>query len=88
MDGGTIYGLNIDSAINQCLEVVDDPSDIILDVMICGVLPPPTGEEKTGNTIQNMKRKKSWQDYYKANTSVVEQLKAYPTVNLRYFFEQ
>jgi len=35
-----------------------------------------------------MKRKKSWSDYYKSNVSIVEQLKAHPSIKLRYFFEQ
>ena len=28
--------VNIESAINQCLEVVDNEEDIILDVVVCG----------------------------------------------------
>ena len=53
MDGGTAWGVDIDSAIKQCLEIVEDPSDIILDVMLCGMLPTPEPEKKTGHTIEN-----------------------------------
>ena len=39
MDGGTVWNINIDSAIQQCLEIVDDPSKITVDVIICGSPP-------------------------------------------------
>lgn len=35
MDGGTIHDVNVVSAIQQCLEVVDDESKIIIDIAIC-----------------------------------------------------
>lgn len=41
-DGGVVFGVNIHSAINRCLEVVDDPKDIIVDIIMCstgGMLP-------------------------------------------------
>ena len=34
-DGGTVWDLNVDSAINACLEIVDDPLDIIIDIVKC-----------------------------------------------------
>lgn len=36
MDGGTIWNINIDSAIKECLKIVDDPADIIVDILVCG----------------------------------------------------
>jgi len=87
MDGGTIWDVNISSAINQCLELVDHPSQIIVDVMICGY--DAVGQEaKSGNTIQNMMRKRSWQSYYSGMNSFAEQERAYPDVNYRYLFQQ
>ena len=35
MDGGTIYDVNINSAVHQCLDLVEDESQIIIDVAIC-----------------------------------------------------
>ena len=63
MDGGTTWNINIDSAVKQCLEIVDDPSQIVMDIMICGN-PHLTNVDKTGNTIYNYKRKLSWWVYY------------------------
>ena len=36
MDGGTVWDVNLTSAVQQCMEIVDDYSDIIVDVAICG----------------------------------------------------
>ena len=36
MDGGTIWDVDIVGAVNQCLEIVEDEADIIVDVAICG----------------------------------------------------
>jgi hypothetical protein len=36
MDGGTTWNLNISSAVNGCLTMVDDESKITIDVLICG----------------------------------------------------
>ena len=36
MDGGTVWNLNLDSAVQQCLNKGFDASDIIADIAICG----------------------------------------------------
>jgi len=88
MDGGTVFDINVDSAVQQCMEVVDDPADIIVDVMICGVVAPPAAKKRTWNTITNVMRTRSWSSYYSGTNSIVEQMKAYPDVSYRYLFEQ
>ena len=35
-DGGTVYNVNIASAVNQCLDDGFSQEDIIIDVLICG----------------------------------------------------
>ncbi len=37
MDGGTVWDVNIDSAIKWCLEKVDSLNKITIDIMLCGV---------------------------------------------------
>ena len=39
MDGGTVWDVNVISAIEQCLEVVDDVSKIVIDIAICSGAP-------------------------------------------------
>lgn len=53
MDGGTIYNVNIDSAIQQCLEQVDgDLSKITVDIAICSYSEVPT-EDASEKAINN-----------------------------------
>ena len=35
MDGGTVWNVNLNSAIEQCMTIVDNYEDIIVDVAIC-----------------------------------------------------
>jgi len=43
MDGGTVYNINLEGAIRQCMDgIVDDESKIIVDVYICGAPDVPT----------------------------------------------
>ena len=55
MDGGTIWDVNINSAIEQCKDLgVTDPSKIIVDISICGV--PPYGSfTPSKNAFENFK---------------------------------
>ena len=55
MDGGTIYDVNVVSAIQQCMEVVDDESKITIDIAICS---PPGNEgfDVTRNAADNYLR--------------------------------
>lgn len=34
-DGGTVWNANVDSAVRQCMEIVDDYSKISLDILVC-----------------------------------------------------
>ena len=35
IDGGTVYGVDLVSAVGRCRELVDDDSKIVLDVILC-----------------------------------------------------
>lgn len=35
MDGGTVWNTNLVSAVDKCLELVDDESQIVLDIILC-----------------------------------------------------
>jgi len=34
-DGGTVWGINLISAVEKCMELVDHPSKIVMDLAIC-----------------------------------------------------
>ena len=35
MDGGTVWNVNVNSAVRQCMDMGYDQSDIIVDVLVC-----------------------------------------------------
>lgn len=86
MDGGTVWDINVDSAIQQCLEIVEDEADIILDVMICSYS-KPSAEQKTGNTVMNWLQAHQVHGSNNGSDSVKEEERKYPNVNYRYYFQ-
>lgn len=85
MDGGTVWNTNVATAINKCLELVDDRSKIVLDVAVCAH-EQVERVEKTGNTISNFLRYRQLKKYYNYMNDVLEEEEAYPGVNFRYTF--
>ena len=55
MDGGTIWDVNVVSAIDQCMEIVDDESKIVIDIAICSS-GGPEGFEIAKNAANNYLR--------------------------------
>ena len=55
MDGGTVWNTNLVSAVERCMELVDDKSKIIVDIAICGHT-EIAAETETGNTLNNILR--------------------------------
>lgn len=58
MDGGTIYNINIGSAIEECRKHVSDDSKIIVDILNCSST-EIEAEEEIGNTITNYMRSRA-----------------------------
>ena len=53
-DGGTVWDVNIDGAISQCLDgIVDDPADIIIDVVVCYYRPMARPQVVSKNAFTN-----------------------------------
>ena len=53
MDGGTIWNINVDSAINQCLDMGFAQADIIVDVLICDSAKESAGMD-SGKAYNNL----------------------------------
>jgi len=86
MDGGTVWDVNVQSAIEQCLEIVEDQSDIILDIMICSYQEDLQAPDKT-NTIHNFWRQREIHHFYNDSNDVNMQEAPYPMVNYRHYFQ-
>ena len=72
MDGGTVWNVNLNSAIDQCMEIVDSYEDIILDVVICGYASEP-GSEATKNAAKNWMEAQSIRSYYNGSNALWSQ---------------
>lgn len=79
MDGGTVWNVNIPSAVNQCLDMGYAEEDIIMDVMICGYS-SRSGHDVSKSAIENFNDAKSEKDYYVNTSSIQQALAAFPKV--------
>lgn len=87
VDGGTAMGLDAISAVEKCLELVDDESQITLDIILLDRFAATPGEEDDGDTIMNMLRLHEMKSYYKGLENVMTTMLSHPNVNYRYILE-
>jgi hypothetical protein len=71
MDGGTVWNTNLISAVEKCMDLVDDKSKIIVDIAICGHSELNSINE-TSNTISNLMRYWDIRKYYNSMDDVLE----------------
>lgn len=89
MDGGTVWNVNLDSAVKQCMEIVgDDYSKIIVDVAICSYVGPPPEEPISKNALFNWRSSNSLHGYYASTDSLAAESRAFPGLNFRYYFQE
>jgi predicted acylesterase/phospholipase RssA len=89
MDGGTVWNVNIDSAVQQCMELVDDQSKIIVDVVVCGSPPSPDSRwTPGGDAVENFLFSRNIHHFYSSSDNLAEERMGYPNVNFRYLFIQ
>ena len=80
IDGGTYNNIELDAMINQCLEVVDDISKIVADVLICGPENYVAPESEVSTSIPNFMRARSMHSSYNSGNSLQYFMEAYPDV--------
>ena len=85
MDGGTIYDVNINSAVHQCLELVEDESQIIVDVAICAP-EKVVGFETVKNAAKNYWRSQGLHRKTNGMNAINWQQRSFPNVQYRYLF--
>ena len=88
MDGGTVWDLNLDSAVQQCIDKGFEATDIIVDVAICGYSALSDDLEVEKNAYAAWKETNGIRGYYKNTNSIWEQAKGYPGLNVRYYFQE
>ena len=88
MDGGTVWNVNIDSAIQQCLKKVDSLDKITIDLFHAGYSGLGIETENSEKATENFQRNRDIHGYYKSTSEVASHMKAYPTVNWRYYIQE
>lgn len=87
VDGGTAMGLDAMSAVEKCLELVDEDSQITMDIILLDRFASPVKELDDQDTILNMLRMHEIKHYYKGLENVITVMMAHPDVNYRYILE-
>lgn len=84
MDGGTVYNTNLVSAVQRCKEIVDDESQIIMDIIVCSghELGP---WENRDNAMANYLRFEDAKTYNDDMADILNFKQAFPKVQFRYF---
>lgn len=88
MDGGTVWNVNIDSAVNYCLDKGYPEDKIILDVLICDGYRSSTRTQTVGKTIHNYMDSHHIRQLYNNLNAVQGELDTYPDINIRYFIKE
>ena len=71
------------------MQLVDDQSKIIVDVVVCGS--PPTPDSRWtpgGDALENYLFARNIHSFYSNSDNLAEERMAYPNVNFRYLFQQ
>lgn len=70
------------------MEIVDDYSDIIVDIAICSYMGPPPGQTYSSNAIANWMSARSIHNYYAGTSNLYAESRAYPGLDFRYYFQE
>ena len=88
MDGMAVYNTNAESAIDRCLDgIVDDESQIIVDVFICGTEVAPT-ESETEKSWGNYFQGRSLRKFAQSGNQLAYTMRSHPKVQFRYIVDQ
>jgi hypothetical protein len=84
-DGGVSMGIDLQSAVTRCLELVDSPADIVIDMVLCASLNIPTKVITSSDHTLSLYARSEEIRRGAVNLATVNNVKAlYPTVNWRY----
>jgi predicted patatin/cPLA2 family phospholipase len=85
LDGGVVWKMDVPGAIQRCLEIVDDESDIIMDIIMTAQSHIETVEDLSQySTLQHFIRGMETREFHKAMKILNNTLIAHPRVNFRY----
>ena len=84
MDGGTVYDINVEGAIRRCKEIVEDESDIILDMVMCSFHFLDQVDASKYSTLDHLKRGREINLFYSGMNHYNSSVSNHPNVTFRY----
>lgn len=85
LDGGVVWKMDVPGAIQRCLEIVDDESDIIMDIIMTAQSHIETAEHvREYTTLQHFIRGMETREFHKAMKILNNTVIAHPKVDFRY----
>ena len=87
IDGGSAWNLNIDAAINKCLDDGFASSDIIVDIIACSYH-EPNAQEVEKNAFDNFMGARDIAKYYSGMQSIQAEMRSHNDVDYRFFFQK
>jgi predicted acylesterase/phospholipase RssA len=84
VDGGTVWDVNVASAINECRAMTERDEDITIDIVTIARRDPP--HQSVGNTRHNRKVAKNIHGTWDSSLNYAVQMKACPRCNYRWIF--
>lgn len=85
MDGGTIWNINIDAAVKECIAKGYLEEEIVLDIYICFYDTVDTEPSVSKNALQNWLENWHIHRFYSDITATYEEMVAYPNVQFRHY---
>ena len=85
IDGGSSWNINVDAAINKCLDLGFTSSDIIVDMIACSDhMPNPQEVEK--NAVDNFMSARDIHSYYSGMQAISAEIRSHNDVDYRFYF--
>ena len=83
MDGGTVWNINVASAVQRCREVVKDDRKIVIDIIMCDSQ-QTLDWKPTRSVVDTIQQYKKIHSYATSSNNLAEIMQAFPKVDWRY----
>jgi len=81
------WNVNMLSAINKCMTIVDDPTKIIVDIIVMYPETNQPEDNRNYTTLENYLRKQDIRGYYTLLSDISAFIKAHPDIQYRYLVQ-
>ena len=87
IDGGSAWNINVDAAINKCIDLGYETKDIIVDMIACSYHEPDP-QVVSKSAIDNLMGSRQIHSYYKGMQTIQTEIRAYNDVDYRFYFQK